>query len=147
MSSVITGRYGKFQVGTTIVARISSWSVNPKLASSSTWGDSDTAGYTARMGGRKDCSFSCEGKFDKDEEQYDLFQPGDKVTATLWMTITPALYWHFPSAMCEDFSMQINTDSQEVVGWSSSWGADGKFYRPNQAGIPVVTYPSDSDSQ
>lgn len=145
--TALTGRYGKFQVNTTIVARITSWSVNPKLASKSEWGDSDTAGYTARMGGRKDASFTAEGKFDVDEEQYDLFQPGDKVAATLWMRITTPLYWHFPSAMCDDFSLQVNTDSQEVIGWSSSWGADGKFYKPGQTGAPTITYPTDSDSQ
>ena len=139
--TALTGRNGKFQVGSTIVARLSQWAVNPKLASKSEWGDSDTAGYTARMAGRKDATFSCDGKFDSASEQYDLFQPGDKAACVLWMNIT-TLYWDFPCAMNDDFSMSLNVETEEVVGWTSAWGADGIFYYPGQAGATSNTYPS-----
>lgn len=131
-----TGRNGKFTVEGTTVARLTQWQVSPKLATSSQWGDSDTAGYTARMAGRKDSTFNTEGKYDTDAEQYDLFFIGDKAAADLWMDAT-ALYWAFPCAMCSDFGMSVNVDSEEVIGWTSSWGADGIFYYPGQSGAPA----------
>lgn len=147
-TTAVTGRKGKFQVGTSLVARTTQWSVNPKLATKSEWGDSDTAGYTARMAGRKDATFSAEGKFDDADEQYDLFQPGDKAIAVLWIRIaetTPvvisALYWDFPCAMCDDFNMSVNIDSQEVIGWTSAWGTDGVYYYPGEEGATARTLP------
>lgn len=138
-TTALTGRLGKFVVGTTLVARITQWAVSPKLASSSEWGDSDTGGYTARMPGREDCTFTAEGKYDTASPQYNTFKQGDKAIAVLWMNDT--LYWDFPCAMCSDFGMTVNTDSQEVVGWTSSWGADGIFYYPGQAGATARTLP------
>lgn len=149
-TSALTGRYGKFEVDDQMVARTQQWAVNPKLATKSEWGDSDTAGYTARMAGRKDASFTAEGKYDIDEEQFDIFQPGDKLQTTLWMRIPvgvlTGLYWDFPCALCDDFAMSVNIDTQEVIGWTSGWGADGKFYYPGMADAPVRTPPDDSDS-
>jgi hypothetical protein len=138
-TTALTGRNGKFVVGTTQVARVTQWSVEPKLASSSEWGDSDTAGYTARTAGRRDCTFSSEGKYDTVAEQYDVFFPGDKAVAVLWMNAT--LYWDFPCALCSDFSLSVNIDSEEVIGWSSNWGADGIFYYPGQSGATTRTLP------
>lgn len=140
-TTAMTGRNGKFVVEDTLIARLTQWQVSPKLASSSQWGDSDTAGYTARMAGRKDGTFSAEGKYDTDDEQFDLFYIGDKAAADLWMDAT-SLYWCFPCALCSDFSMAVNVDSEEVVGWSSQWGADGIFYHPGQADAPAKTLPA-----
>jgi len=140
-TTALTGRNGKFVVGTSYVARTTQWSVNPKLASKSEWGDSDTAGYTARMAGRRDATFSAEGKYDTDSEQFDLFQPGDKAQVALWMDAT-SLYWAFPCAMNDDFNLSVNIDTEEVEGWTSAWGADGIFYRPGQVDAPVYTLPA-----
>lgn len=139
-TTAATGKNGKFTVEGTPVARLTQWQVSPKLATSSQWGDSDTGGYTARMPGRKDSTFNAEGKYDTDAEQYDLFFIGDKAQADLWMDPESSLYWAFPCAMCDSFSMSINVDSEEVIGWQSSWGADGIFYYPGQAGAPVRTF-------
>lgn len=129
----LTGRSGKFYVGSTLIARATQWSVNPKLASSSEWGDSDSGGYTNRAPGRRDATFTAEGKYDTEAEVYDYFQPGDyAIPAMLYMS-HPSTYWLFPRALCSEFSLVVNIDTEEVVGWTSSWGADGIFYRPGQA--------------
>lgn len=137
----ITGRNGKFVVGSSLVARITQWAVNPKLVGGSEWGDSDSAGYTNRAAGRKDCTFTAEGKYDTTDEVFDLFQPEDVAIATLWMD-NSSLYWDFPRALCNDFSLMVNVDTQEVIGWTSAWGSDGIFYRPGQSGAPTRTLPS-----
>lgn len=139
-STALTGRLGKFVVETTQVARTTNWSVNPTLASSSEWGDSDSAGYTNRAAGRKDGTFEAEGKFDTNAEQYDLFQPGDTAIAVLWLNAT--LYWDFPCALNSDFNLSVDIDSEEVIGWTSSWGADGVFYYPGQSGATARTLPA-----
>jgi hypothetical protein len=133
MSSLntLTGRNGKFQVAASLVARTTQWAVNPKLASTSEWGDSDSAGYTNRAAGRKDATFNGEGKYDTTDDVFDLFMPGDNAACVLKMN--SVLYWNFPRALCSDFNLTVNIDSEEVIGWTSGWGADGAFYRPGES--------------
>lgn len=128
--NTLTGRNGDIQAGGD-VARVTQWAVNPTLASTSEWGDSDSAGYTNRAAGRRDATFTCEGKYDSTSEVWDNFQPEDVVAATLYLDSTNlALRWLFPRALCTDFNLTVNIDSEEVIGWSASFGADGIFYRP-----------------
>jgi len=140
MSSLntLTGRNGKFQAASTTIARLTQWEVNPTLASQAEWGDSDCAGFTARAAGRKDATFNAEGKYDSNSEVFDIFAPGDIVIATLWMDAT-SLYWDFPRALNQDFNMTVDVDSEDVIGWTSEWGADGIFHRPGQAGAASRT--------
>ncbi len=134
MSAVntLTGRLGKFVVGVTLVARTTQWAVNPTLATSTEWGDSDSEGFTNFAAGRKACSFTAEGKFDTTNESYVLFELGDVVVAVLWLNNT--LYWDFPRAVNADFNLTVNVDTEEVIGWTSSWNADGVFYHPGEVG-------------
>jgi hypothetical protein len=138
--NTLTGRNGKFVIDTSLVARVTQWTVNPTLATSNEWGDSDSAGYTNRSSGRRDATFDTEGKYDITDEVFDIFHPEDITIATLWMDAT-SLYWDFPRALCTDFNLTVNVDSEEVIGWTASHGADGIFYRPGQAGIPARTLP------
>lgn len=140
-ATALVARTGKFVVGTTLVARTQQWSVSKTLATSTEWGDSSCNGFTARAPGRKDGTFSAEGKYDTDDEQFDLFQPEDIAIATLWMD-DAALYWDFPRALNSQFDMVVNIDTEEVIGWTSEWGADGQFYYPGEAGAPARTLPA-----
>jgi len=139
--NTLTGRHGKFVVENTLVARTKKWDVSTSLASKSEWGDSDSAGYTNRAPGRKDGTFDTEGVYDTSHEQFDLFVPEDIAAVVLWMDAT-TLYWDFPRALCLDFKLSVNIDTEEVVGWTSSWGADGIFYRPGESGAGARTLPS-----
>lgn len=142
MTSVtaLTARNGKFVVGSSLVARTTNWSVNPTMASSSEWGDSDGEGYTNRAAGRRDATFDAEGKYDTNSEQFDLFAPGDILVCVLWLNST-SLYYDFPRALNSNFSLTVNIDSEEVIGWTSSWGADGIFYYPGQSGATGRSLP------
>ena len=146
-TTAATGRMGRHTVGdaSILVARSKQFSISSTLASKSEWGDSDSGGYTARMPGRRDGTFTSEGVYDTEDEQFDLFAPGDKVRSTLWILPPDAadptstgVFWDFPCSMCEDFGMTVNIDTEEVIGWTSSWGSDGVFYRPGQVVYPVV---------
>lgn len=139
--TALVGRNGKFVVDDQLVARTQKWAVSKTLATKSEWGDSDSGGFTNRAPGRKDGTFDTEGKYDTSSEQYDLFQPEDIAETVLWMNAT-TLYWAFPRALCMDFKLSIDIESEEVLGWTSSWGADGVFYFPGEAGAPAHVLPS-----
>jgi hypothetical protein len=136
----LTGRNGKFTIGGALVARTTLWDVNPTLATSSEWGDSDSSGYTNRAAGRRDCTFNAEGKYDTNDDVYEVFMPEDILQCTLWMDNVDK-YWDFPRALCTDFNLSVNIDTEEVEGWTSSWGSDGIYYRPGQVGAPSRTLP------
>lgn len=138
--NALTGRNGEFVVGTTRVVRVTGWAVNRTLATKSEWGDSDGAGFTNRAAGRNDGTFTAEGKFDINSEQFDVFQPEDIAIATLWLNST--LYWDFPRALCDDFNLTVDVDTEEVIGWDSAWGADGVFHFPGEAGAASRTLPA-----
>jgi len=140
-ANTLTGRNAKFQVAAVLVARTTAWAVTRNLANVSTWGDSDSAGYTNRAAGRRDATFTAEGKYDSSDEVWDLFQPEDIAIAVLWLD-NSSLYWDFPRAMNTDFGLAVNIDTEEVIGWTSSWGADGPFYFPGQSGATSRTLPS-----
>lgn len=131
--NTLTGHRGNFQVESFTIARATQWNVNPTLATKSEWGDSDSAGYTNRAAGRQDATFTAEGKYQRNNEVFDVFKPKDIVKCVLWLDRSVArLYWLFPRALCDDFGMMVNMDTMEVTGWTSKWGADGKFYFPGQ---------------
>lgn len=137
--SSLTGRLGKLVLANNKIKRVTQWVVTPKQATTSEWGDSDGEGYTMRAAGRRDATFTAEGKFDVDDPVYSIFAPGDIIKAVLWMNAT--LYWLFPRALNSEFNLTVNVDTEEVIGWTSQWGADGCFYAPGQEGTEVQTIP------
>ena len=142
MSSLntLTGRTGKFVAGSVLIARTTTWAVNTKMATGSEWGDSDSAGYTNRAAGRRDATFTAEGKYDTSSEVFDLFVEGDILIATLWLD-NVGVYYDFPRALNQDFNLVVDIDTEEVIAWTSAWGADGIYHRPGQAGAAVRTLP------
>lgn len=136
--TTITGQNGKFKVGNFVIARATQWALTKTLATKTEWGDSDSAGFTNRARGRRDATFTAEGKYDTNSEQFDIFKEGDIVTAALWMNAA-SLYWAFPRALCDGFNMTVNMDTMEVIGWTSSWGADGPYFAPGESGAPSYT--------
>lgn len=139
--NTLTGRQGKFVVEDQLVARTKKWDVSQTLATKNEWGDSDSGGYTNRSPGRRDATFNAEGVYDTGDEVFDLFQPEDIAAAVLWLNNT-TLYYDFPRAMCSDFNLSVNIDSEEVIGWTSGWGADGIYYRPGDPDAPSRAVPA-----
>lgn len=139
-TNTLTGINGELVVGASKVARVTSWEVNSTLATTNEWGDSDCAGFTARSRGRRDATFTADGKYDSTDEVYDLFAPGDTAIAVLWMDNT-SLYWDFPRALCTDFTLSVDINTEDVIGWTSEWGADGVFYYPGESGATSRSLP------
>jgi hypothetical protein len=129
--TALSGRDGTFVVDSTQIARATRWNVDDSLAHTSEWGDSDSNGYTNRCPGRLDAKFAAEGKFDYQDEVYNIFASGDILEALLYLS--GSMYWTFPRALCMAFKLEVNIDTEEVIGWTSDWGADGEYYYPGEA--------------
>ena len=139
-TTAITGRNGKAVADDTQVARTTEWNIT--LTSGETaWRDSDSAGYTNRLSTFLDATGSVAGKYDSSNEIWDIFFIGDKPKLVLWQTTTAGDYFAFPCVLITSFAYVVNQDTQEVVGWTANWGADGIFYFPGQAGAPTETLP------
>jgi hypothetical protein len=72
--------------------------------------------------------------------------PGLVTKLALWEDINESTaYWLFECALLQNFSLTMDQDSKEVMEWSVDFGADGKFWRPGQAGTkPSQGLPSDA---
>lgn len=139
-TGAVCGSDGVAQVGSTRVCRLTQWSVNPTAAESA-WGDSDSAGFTARKGARKDLTGTLEGKLDTSQKPAQaLFMPGDIVKLVLWESTSE--YWYIGRALITGYSQTLDQDSKEVVGWSADFAADGRYYRPGEAGQPTESFPT-----
>jgi hypothetical protein len=137
----ITGRDGEIVVEGQRVGRATKWTANRTLATKAEWGDSDSGGYTNRAPGRRDSTFDFEGKYSEDDSQFDLFEEGDIAESTLWLD-NVSLYYHYPRALCLDFNVTVDMDTEDVIGYTSNWGADGIYYRPGAAGAPAKSLPT-----
>ena len=137
-STAITGVLGKAVVDDVAIARITQWSFDPQVGDSE-WGDSDGAGYTLVKAGRKGGTGSIEGKFDTSVPQYVPFVIGNEVNLILWLDATR--YYAIPCAVITGFSLVVNVDTQEVVGWTANFKASGTFYYPGQSGAPSESLP------
>jgi hypothetical protein len=137
----VCGSDGVAAVAGTRVCRLTQWTFNP-TTSTSEWGDSDSAGYTNRKGARKDGTGSLVGKMEDTQKVHqDLFMPGDTVQLTLWENATTD-YWYMARALITNYSVTFDQDTKEVVEWNADFGADGKYFRPGEAGIPSQSFPS-----
>lgn len=137
-STARSGRDGKAVVEDALIARLTQWNLN-ETASESAWGDSDSEGFTNRKTARKDATGQIQGKFDEDTPVYQVFRVGDQPKLVLWENADD--YWVFPSSHIQSFNLVYDQDTQEVVGWTSDFGADGRYYCPGEDGAPVETLP------
>jgi hypothetical protein len=139
ISDVVKGTGGKAVIEDELVLRMTRWQITPG-GSETTWGDSDSAGFTNRKGARKDCTGAIDGKFSTDRIFYDMVQEHDEVKVALWLDSTR--YWVFPCALVQNYSLEVNPDTNEVIGWSMAFGSIGRYYRPGESGAPTQTLPS-----
>jgi hypothetical protein len=137
--TAVSGEIGKAVVEGDLIARLTTWSINAQ-SSESAWGDSDSAGYTNRKKARLDLTGTIGGKLDSDDYVYDIFDEGDIVELVLWENATR--YWVLPSCLIQNFQLEFNPDTKEVVGWTADFGADGIYYKPGQQGAPTHSLPS-----
>lgn len=139
VSTVRTAKDAKAVFDDILVLRMTQWTINPST-SETTWGDSDSEGFTNRKGARRDGTGTVQGKFDTDRTIYDLVREGDEIKLALWENGTD--YWSIPNALVQNYTLTYDQDTKEVVGWNLSWGAIGRFYHPGESGAPSYTLPA-----
>lgn len=137
-ADIYTGRSGMMMVGDYHIQRLTQWQVTETLDTRSDWGDSGTTaeqglnlGFTNRAPGRKGATISCEGKYVSTEPtSTSLVRP--EMLVLLYCYIVTGIFWTFPRAYCTDFSLMVNIDTEEVVGWTGEFANDGPYYRPGE---------------
>lgn len=136
----VCGSDGIAVVGSTRVSRLTNWSFNP-TATSSKWGDSDSAGFENTKTARKAGTGSLAGKMEETQKVHqDLFMPGDTVKLLLWENTTE--YWYIGRAHIDGYSVTFDQDTKEVVEWTADFSSDGQYYRPGESGQPNESFPS-----
>lgn len=121
-----SGKDGKVLAGATQLAEITKWTFNPK-SNNPAWASSDSAGYKKRVAGVKDGGGSIEGKFDSSSKFYTLVAEGDEVTLKLYLDATR--YYSVP-AIIDDYSLTVDMDTGDVVGWSANFSTNGAWTEP-----------------
>ncbi len=126
MSSLntVSGRGGSVSIDGTPLLRIKNWSVTISRVGGSEWGDSDSNGFTNRSVGRKDCTGTMEGVYDTTSPAVAILDPNEVVAVALGSN-GPS--FSFARAIITDFSLTVDADTEEVIGWNASFGADGEF--------------------
>ena len=119
-ATAVTGRGGTASFGGTSQARVTRWRV-VKNVTVDEWGDSDSAGYTNRAGGRMGATIEVEGKYDT---SYTLLEPGAYGALELGSNGPD---YSFTRALCTEFSVETDIDGETVIGWSASFGSDGAY--------------------
>ena len=138
----LSGRRGRVMVGSATLARCTQWTLTKTKAGGTEWGDSDSQGFTNRGGGRRDATGTVEFKLETSVPQYNVVEEGDHVQLALWLDGAEAgSYFVFPRVQVSDVNLTVDMDSQEVIGGSFSWGADGVFYAPGESGAPSIAPP------
>jgi len=100
------------------VTQITSWSFNP-TSNNSAWGSSSTNGYKDRVVGVKDGSGSIEGKWDGTAP----YTVGAEVSLSL---VANTGSFTVP-AVIDSFSVEVDVDDGEVVGWSAEFSINGAW--------------------
>jgi hypothetical protein len=125
-ATTVTGRCGTLSIDGTPVARLTQWTVNDNLDTSTEWGDSSTCGFTNRAPGRRGATIDCEGKYDTGgADALSLCDPGDVVALVCSSEGGPS--YSFARAICTSFNVTVNPDTEEVIGWTGSFASDGEY--------------------
>ena len=99
-------------------AEITSWSLNI-TSNNSAYASSDTAGYKKRVAGTKDVTGSMEGKWNGSMQ----VTPGDAITGlALNLDATQS---YTLDAVVDSFSLEVDVDDGEVIGWSADFSVKG----------------------
>ena len=100
-------------------AQITSWSFNP-TSNNSSWGSSSTNGYKDRVAGVKDGSGSVEGKWDGSQAMVEGTE------YTLVLNTSGGTAFTVP-CFIDSFSVEVDIDEGEVVGWSAEFSINGAW--------------------
>jgi hypothetical protein len=122
----ISGKNGKVQIVSSDVAECTGWTFNP-TSNNPSWGSCDGGGYKQRVAGVKDGSGSIEGKFNPDDPIYDHLEEGTSVVLKLYINATA--YYRVP-AIIDSFSLEVDMDDGDVVGWSADFSTNGAWTKP-----------------
>lgn len=120
----------RYNTNTVIVAR--EWNVDMDADEIDTT-NFEGGGFTDRITGNKDCTFTITAHFDSSTNPLDVvgFQPGDNITnVRLYLNSTTSPYWSFPSAKCLKVSLPMKAKDTEGAILTWTFKNKGTFTAP-----------------
>lgn len=122
----VSGAYGDVKIATTQVSEIKKWTFNPK-ANVAKYASNKTAGYKKSVAGVKEGSGSLECVWDPAIPPNTVINVGTSVTLKLYTTATQ--FYQVP-AVIADFSIVVDLDTGDPVGYTANFEADGQWTDP-----------------
>ena len=122
-----SGKNGKVLVGSTTVAEVTGWTLNP-TSNNPAWGSSSVAGQKQRVAGVQDCNGSVNFKYDTSSRQHATIKRGDLVTLNLYVNATD---FFIVPAVVDAETYDVDVDEGTPVGGSFTFSQTAE-----------ITYPS-----
>lgn len=127
--ATISGKNGKVEIGSTVLASITNWSLT-QTSNNDSYASSATSGCKSRVAGVKDASGTIEIVLDLADPIYDDFTPGSAVTLDLFLDGTE--YFIVP-AIIDSMSISADIDNGTATRVTAAFSATGAITLPNFA--------------
>lgn len=142
-STATSGLDGAVYCGGQRVARVTQWSIDASV-DEKTWHDSggggtySAQGYMNRAPGIRNLTGTVDFKYDTTYRQDARFREGECCQLVLMVDDDVNVAWIIGEALVSRFTMTVNIEDGEVVEGSFDFGNNGRYWRPGEAGAPVV---------
>jgi hypothetical protein len=132
----ISGQYGDAKISTTSIAEIGKWDFESK-AKNAKYTSNKTLGYERTLPGTLSGSGGLTGFHDPTAPATAIIDAGTAVTLKLYINATQ---FYVVPACIDNFKLSIDIETGAIVGWTSSFSADGAWTNPVASG-PIQVPP------
>ena len=124
--SAESGINSKVLAGSTQVAEITGWSLNP-TSNNPSWGSSSVPGFKQRVAGVRDATGSFDFKYDFANRQHATLKEGDLVTLHLYLNAADAI--DVP-AVIDAMTFEADVNDGEPIGGTCTFSQTGAITYP-----------------
>jgi len=121
-----SGKDGDIKIGATAISEIKAWTFNPK-STNPRYASGATGGYKRTVAGVKEGSGTMTGVYSNASPHIAVIDVGTSVTLKLYLDTTH--FFSVPSVI-DDYKMNVDIDSGEIVGWEGAFSTDGAWTNP-----------------
>lgn len=122
----VSGQYGQASVSSSELIGCDGWTLN-KAAVVSTRATSADAGWKVAVAGTKSGTGTIKGPWDSADPADDHVDVGTSVSLKLYTTATA---YYSLTAIISEFTVEVDIDNGEIVGWNASFTASGAITNP-----------------
>lgn len=121
-----SGKDGTAKIGSTDIYELRGWKFNPK-SNNPKYASNRTSGYKRTLAGVKEATGSMSGADDRANDFIAVVDVGTSVTLKLY---TDATHFFSVPSVIDDYSMNVDIDNGEIVGWDANFSSSGAWTNP-----------------